>query len=903
MNTKRLSKATQLLTALLGVLAGVLSPAAADSPDTLFFEAASDKVLSTDSSQPTVLFAGTLDDYEPAYAYFDSKSSSGSRYYINREISLEILRPYNIARATGEMTVQFQGVTRTHTNPHTVSITIKFMQIGENIVACTMRAAALKPLDIELGLDLDAMVDAQDPRVEMRPLTGNVRDAGYNICAVAMRKPAAAIERVVQEGDNVGGTFAGNGAVAVTHAAEDSTEYTGYLPNGNWVVVAPNHNLDDLDEVEGTYHYGRNLLLRQTAYNLKYTIVSGRLGNKTCQFQYNNGELGSATTGALLQFRQNGSNVEVYFSQYRTYYVHPTNYVNGVLVKDYYADITAVGVDFEYLSTSASSPPQLRLYNSIALADSDGSHGVKDLKLKFRSRPTVVHDGYMPNGGDDDIPDTWTVVAENRQMSDIVEMEAFYHSGANAGNYVPGVNLKVSGTPGSCQFQKAESSFMACLGLYLRDRNNNIEARTARWFNWYMYYVQNGVSYSNLVYYGTDFTLYSSSTVPRRDAYGRGSIATNDTMTTRGLKNVRMRFATGGITYAAASTSPVGHDLTFVGSADVPLVARTAASAVFPSNSVVTVAPYVDLTLASHVANSKWTQYRVLTNGTLRMKGSSSTARTDQIDLVGGTLAIREDEPSATDSGSYINYLTLMNGAHVRGKLAIVLHDSQQANWIVAGDSPSYCESGLCVTAAGGDGERTFHFNVKDVAEGTDFFVSGDIVDYGTQRNGSEYWNVHVIKEGAGTMELSGGVTLPNEICVNNGAVRIADGCTFGVSRKRSTANGDGSEKVAEIWLAGGTLETAAGATNAIGKVVAKTAEAPLNLGDDSKLTLSGFDFDSGASLLVSDNLGKGATLRIEGLTSAQRLRIRCGADRLRVREDANGNLEPYTAGIRLIIR
>lgn len=892
---------------LIGVVAiimnGMRLTALADAPDTLFFEAESDKVLSTDSSHPTTLFAGTLDDYEPAYAYFDSKSSSGSRYYINREISLEILRPYNIVRTAGEMTVQFQGVTRTHTNPHTASITVKFMQSGDSIVAYTMRAAALKPLDFELGLDLDAMVDAQNLRAEARPLTGNVRDAGYNICAVAMRKPATAIERVVHEGDAVGGTFSGNGAVTITHAAEDSTEYTGYLPNGSWVVVAPNHNLEDLDEVEGTYHYGRNLLLRQTAYNLKYTIVSGRLGNKTCQFQYNNGDLGAATTGALLQFRQNGSNVEVYFSQYRTYYVHPTNYVNGVLVKDYYADITAVGVDFEYLSTSASSPPQLRMYNSIALADSDGSHGVKDLKLKFRSRPTVVHDGYMPNGGDDGIPDTWMVVAENRQMSDIVEMESFYHSGANAGNYVPGVNLKVSGTSGSCQFQKAESSFMACLGLYLRDRNNNIEARTARWFNWYMYYVQSGVSYSNLVYYGTDFTLYSSSTVPKRDTYGKGSIATNDTMTGRGLKNLRLRFATGGITYAAASTSPVGHDLTFVGSADVPLVARTAASAVFPSNGVVTVAPYAELTVASHVANSRWTQYRVLTNGTLRMKGSSSTARTDQIDLVGGTLAIREDEPSATNSGSYINYLTLMNGAHVRGKIAIVLHDSQQANWIVAGDSPSYCESGLCITAAGGDGARTFCLNVQDVAAGTDFFVSGDIVDYGTQRTTSEFWNAHVIKDGAGTMELSGGVTLPNEICVSNGAVRIAEGCTFGVSRKRSTANGDGSEKVAEIWLAGGALETAAGATNTIGAVVAKVKDAPLNLGDGSKLTLAGFDFNAGANLLVSDNLGNGAELHIEGLTDAQRAHIRCGADRLRVREDANGNLEPYTAGFMLSVK
>ena len=171
---------------LIGVMAiimnGMRLTALADAPDTLFFEAKSDTVLSTDSIHPTTLFAGTLDDYEPAYAYFDSKSSSGSRFFINREISLEILRPYNIIRTSGEMTVQFQGVTLTHANPHTASITVKFTQSGENIVAYTMRAAALKPLDIELGLDLDAMVDAQNPRVEASHFPDFTRGAWKEEC-------------------------------------------------------------------------------------------------------------------------------------------------------------------------------------------------------------------------------------------------------------------------------------------------------------------------------------------------------------------------------------------------------------------------------------------------------------------------------------------------------------------------------------------------------------------------------------------------------------------------------------------------------------------------------------------------------------------------------------------------
>ena len=86
--------------------------------------------------------------------------------------------------------------------------------------------------------------------------------------------------------------------------------------------------------------------------------------------------------------------------------------------------------------------------------------------------------------------------------------------------------------------------------------------------------------------------------------------------------------------------------------------------------------------------------------------------------------------------------------------------------------------------------------------------------------------------------------------------------------------------------------------------VVAKVKDAPLNLGAGSKLTLASYSYEPGASFRVSDNLGKGAALRIEGLTPGQNVSgIRCGADRLRVRVGANGNLEPYFAGTCISIR
>ena len=881
----------KLSVCLVCIVAGILA-AVADSPDTLYFvtggSLSSTEILSVSAASPTTVFEGvSLEDYEPAYSYFNLHNPGGQKWSVSEDIEQEILRPYNVVRATengaATMTVQFQGVTRFHIGPHTASITIKFKQSGDNIVAYVVRAAALKPLDIELGLDLDAMVDNSDPRVESKPLTGSGK---YNISVITMRKPEAAVEYTVHDGASFSDTFAGNGAVSVTSEEVDIVNYPSYLPNNSYVVVAENRDLADLDEVEGFYHSGANTGVQQTAYQFKYTALTNELGRKSCQFQVVNGRYICAIK---VRFRQNGANVEAETDQWANYYMDTT-----------YGPEIYLGMDFEKYVRGGT--PDRGCYNNLGTSDDSSNRGIKNLILKFKKHTSVTHEGYLPNGYDQGIPQSWTVVARNHQLSDLESVEAFYHNGANAGIHAPGLNLNVSGSTGTCQFQRTMSSFIKCVCVDLRQNGSNIEASTGRYRNWHIYYDgrtkwdEPTGTIDPRVVYGVDFLTYGTG----RQTYG--SYGADDSSSSDGVKNLRLKFKTGGVTYAAASTAPYGNDLTFAGSADAPLVAKTVSSTTFPSNGVITVAPYAKLTLDGHVGNPMWTQYRVMTNGTLAAKGTWQTGNYDAIDLVGGTLSFRECE-TAVDSGTYISYVTLMNGALVKGKPARVGHAASRGSWIVTGDSPSYCESGIEFTAAGGDTGRTFWLNVNDVAEGSDFFITGDLIDYGTLQGSSEYWNVHVIKDGMGTMEISGDVTLPNEICVSNGTVRIAEGCTFGVSRKRSTANGDGSEKTAEIWLAGGVLETVAGATNTIGAVVAKKANAPLNLGDGSKLTLAGFSADSDASLLVSDNLGNGATLCVEGLTAAQRARIHCGAERLRVREDANGNLEPYAVSLQMSIR
>ena len=213
------------------MMVSALMARADGTPDALTFITGGDlgsvAILSTSAANPDTVFYGVnLDDYEPAYAYFNRHNPGGQKWSVCPDLEQEILRPYNIVRATendaATMTVQFQGVTRMHTSPYTASITIKFFQSGSDVTAYIVRAASLKPLDIELGLDLDAMVDGGNPRAMSRPLTG---DGKYNISLIAMRKPAATVAYAVHDTTIVHDTL----YFDVPYAVQDTTVVTDTL--------------------------------------------------------------------------------------------------------------------------------------------------------------------------------------------------------------------------------------------------------------------------------------------------------------------------------------------------------------------------------------------------------------------------------------------------------------------------------------------------------------------------------------------------------------------------------------------------------------------------------------------------------------------------------------------------
>jgi hypothetical protein len=420
--------------------------------------------------------------------------------------------------------------------------------------------------------------------------------------------------------------------------------------------------------------------------------------------------------------------------------------------------------------------------------------GVEAIEVASEEPPFIA--GYLP--GSRSGSTTYTVIGKNKRLEDLEAVEGTMHVHFNGGKNVKMTayclkNSETSGLEGckTCQFQYNHDTRIECLFFTFRQNGNNVEAYASQYRTYLIY----KAGHEDEAVIGMDFEKYSSTTTPSRSIWN--TFATSNSHDALGVQDLKLEFKTSGVNYTAVSTAAGANDLVFTGSEEVPLTVTTTADALFPSNAVVTVNPYASLTLAGHKANACYTQYRVITNGTLCVKGTWQTHDEEQVNLVGGTLSVREDEPSAADSGTYFNYLTLADGARVKGKPVRIGRNGVLPSWLVTGALASQCETKLVFAARQGDAALKMRFNVNDVAEGDDFAVLGGLQDFHSfDATSSGYWNVSLLKNGAGTMAVSGTVQLPNEIEVAGGTLRLAGGCTFVASRKRQE---DGSMKKAAI--------------------------------------------------------------------------------------------------------
>lgn len=300
-------------------------------------------------------------------------------------------------------------------------------------------------------------------------------------------------------------------------------------------------------------------------------------------------------------------------------------------------------------------------------------------------------------------------------------------------------------------------------------------------------------------------------------------------------------------------------------------------SGAFPTNAVVDV--WKDGVV---LANTRFNGYNYSISGgwfdiTVKKGGAFRTqsgmyAGFDTSQLVevdGGTLWF--DYANGSSSGTanrYIRYLTLMNGAEVKGvKMRVGNNSNNAPYWHVTGSTPS--TNSLQIAMYGLGTARQFTIDVDDVAEGSDFVSNERIVDGGN--SGSTSYEMDIVKAGTGTLEMN------NAVQLHSGRALIVESGTFLFGANGSFMSSTASKNVE---LRGGTLAKTGGALtcgtltvgDAGGTLELSDANATMTFSDSSTATWS----ESG-TLYVKNFRDKAIRFgaSANALTEAQQRRIR----------------------------
>jgi fibronectin-binding autotransporter adhesin len=210
----------------------------------------------------------------------------------------------------------------------------------------------------------------------------------------------------------------------------------------------------------------------------------------------------------------------------------------------------------------------------------------------------------------------------------------------------------------------------------------------------------------------------------------------------------------------------------------------------------------------------------VASGAELEVAGAYNTSWNGEVVLNGGTLNY-----SHGTLENYLNTITLNDGAEITGT-------GQRIGWqsngsiTVGGTSASTISSEIQLVNGGSPfaTQREIAFNVADVTSdaGTDLTVSGTLSDFATT---GAYSGATLVKNGAGTMELTTTNTYTGATVVNDGTLKLnAGGLAFneGVLQDTSSitvnsgatldvANTGNIKDTTAIVLDGGTLHLSAG--------------------------------------------------------------------------------------------
>ncbi|MBQ3290331.1 MAG: hypothetical protein IJH50_13100 [Kiritimatiellae bacterium] len=281
-----------------------------------------------------------------------------------------------------------------------------------------------------------------------------------------------------------------------------------------------------------------------------------------------------------------------------------------------------------------------------------------------------------------------------------------------------------------------------------------------------------------------------------------------------------------------------------------------------------------------------------------------------EINLLGGTLRcgrrLAYDVNRLSDAGTYVNLLTLSDGAAVTSPVPIRIgYQRSDPRWMVRGSSPSFCNAPLILMSQSETGMdmMPFTFNVWDVTDddAVDFTLNGTLGN----KYSNKYLHGYIVKTGSGTMLLNGGaptykINYPIEI----------QGGTWALG---SSGAAQSSSTTAGFKLAGGNLAVSAGVacTTGVGPLTVAAAGtlkvatgASIAFADSSATE---WTLPTGSRLVIDADLGNGSTAvrfgtSANGLTEEQIRRIRT-TNGARVTIDASGYLHSYVPGVMLMVR
>ena len=496
------------------------------------------------------------------------------------------------------------------------------------------------------------------------------------------------------------------------------------------------------------------------------------------------------------------------------------------------------------------------------------------------------------------ITTSWQVLATNRSLSALKTLAGKMQGGSHAPSSETGGNacnaywLKPNSADNTvdCQFQLKSGDNVKVVLAKLQQNGANVEIKA----------VKAGRVVAATYPVGTDLTDITLTSV---------GLATSASTSGYGIHMITATFEgeskMGCVTLNGTMNDMVGNRLTFEGG-EQPLYVTVTSENAFPSYGDVNVGTNADvllhvngLTVAGGISGGTST-LKVKRGGFLRRDDNGQITKTQQVEVDGGTLEHLGDT-AAISGGVYLNYLLLKDGARMTtpsGTAPRSAYDNTRSYYNVVGTELSSIE-GIGIRPYGystveNGAPIAFCLNVNDVTG--DEQVDCTLSKFDAAPSSYAYYNFE--KWGDGTLKLEG----------SGKPVRLETrlyGGTFILGASNSMTNA--------VVLAGGSIATADGASNALGALTVSNA-CTIAVGEGGSLSFASFTAGEGLQpkAITIDAPLTGNVLRFgdgtTSLTSAQRALFRWKDDTdatkfWKVKQDGNGYLHPIITGIIISIQ